>query len=274
MPSYVFCNLCGNDETKILEEAEEPYKVVKCKLCGLVYVNPQPDKEELINSYSKEYYSEWISLQRKSRLRLWRRRLKGLEKYKKRGKILDVGCGVGTFLDIAKKNGWEVYGTEISECGCRYAQENFNLDAFHGELKEANFSDNLFDVVTLWHVIEHLTNPLKTLREVRRILKKDGLLVVATPNIGNYIMRILYPLVRRKRLKLFSIDDKELHLYHFSTETIQKAIEKAGFKIVNIGFGLSATVLTKELMDYIANFVWSIFRINIGSEIKVYCIDY
>ena len=103
MSRYVNCNLCGLNRTEIIQEAEEPFKVVKCKSCGLVYTNPQPDSKLIQEHYQKEYYKEWIEKQMESRISMWKGRLKEVKKSKENGRLLDVGCGVGTFLKLARE---------------------------------------------------------------------------------------------------------------------------------------------------------------------------
>ena len=127
MPRYVACNLCGLNNTEIIQEAESPFKVVKCKSCGLVYTNPQPERKSIGEHYQEDYYKEWIEKQMDKRIPMWKRRLQGLKKYKEKGLLLDVGCGVGTFLKLAEEEGFEVQGTEISEFACKYVKNSLKI---------------------------------------------------------------------------------------------------------------------------------------------------
>ena len=270
MPKYVNCNLCGLNSTEIVQKAEYPFQVVRCKECSLAYTNPQPDKKSIDDHYQEEYYKEWIEKQMKKRIQMWRKRLGELKEYKKGGRLLDVGCGVGTFLGLAKKEGFEIYGTEISEYACSYAKNRLKGDIFCGDLEKAHFSPESFDIVTVWHTLEHLPNPLASLKEIHRILKKGGLLVVAVPNLNNYILRILYLLAKGKKLMLFSGQAKEWHLYHFSSRTLTSLLKKAGFKTINSGLDLSQITLAKKIVDFLTFVVFLIFKKNFGEAIKVY----
>lgn len=272
MPRYVSCNLCGLNDTEIVQKAEEPFKVVKCKKCGLVYTNPQPDSELIQQHYQEDYYKEWLERQMKRRIPMWKKRLKGLKKYKKKGRLLDVGFGSGTFLGLAKEEGFEIYGTEISEFACRYVKDRLGIDVFRGDLREAHFPDDTFDVITIWHTLEHLPDPKATLKEIHRLLKKDGLLVVAVPNLNNYITRILYLLAKGKKLKLFSINAKELHFWHFSNHSITSMLKKAGFEIIKIDMDLAQIELQKKIVDYLTILTRIFTGRNFGEALKIFAV--
>lgn len=270
VPEYVDCNLCGFNNTDTVQKAENPFKVVRCKECGLVYTNPQPDRKSIDNHYQEEYYKEWIEKQMEKRIHMWGKRLRELKEFKKEGCLLDVGCGVGTFLKLAKKEGFEVYGTEISEYACTYVKNRLKINIFSGDLEKAHFSPESFDIVTIWHTLEHLPNPLATLKEIHRILKKDGLLVVAVPNLNNYIVRILYLLAKSKRLLFFSGQAKEWHLYHFSNKTLMSMLKKAGFKIIKSDMDLAQITLVKKMIALLTFIFYLISKKNFGEAIKIY----
>lgn len=272
MSIYVACNLCGLNNTEIVQEAEPPFKVVKCKNCGFVYTNPQPDRELIEKHYQEDYYKEWLEKQMKRRIPMWKKRLKELQKYKKSGRLIDVGFGSGTFLNLAKEKGFEVCGTEISEYACRYVKNNLGIDVFRGDLEEAHFPPASFDVVTMWHALEHLPNPKAALKEINRILKNDGLLVIAVPNLNNFITRILYLLAKGKKLILFSVNAKELHLWHFSANSLTSMLKEAGHSIIEIDMDLAQIKFSKKIVDYLTIIVHSITRKNFGEALKIYAV--
>ncbi len=267
---YVNCNLCSRDNTTLLEQGERPYQVVKCKGCGLIYLNPQPPIQSLYQHYDKEYYRPWLEEQEKERLRLWRRRARKVQIFKRNGKLLDVGCGCGVFLKEAEHNGFQVYGTEVSEFTVNYAKNTFGIDVFKGTLKDASFPDNFFDVITFWHVLEHTTDPLGNLIEARRILKPDGILVVAVPNVRNHIYRLAYLFVKLKHQKLFSLNDREVHLYHFSVNTLKKMMEKAGFKPLKFDMDKERVSAGKLILDTLAWIIYKTLGVNFGMALEVY----
>lgn len=270
MPKTVDCNFCGQNSTEIVQKAEDPFQVVKCKTCGLVFTLPQPDKGLIEEHYQEDYYKEWLEKQMKRRIPMWKKRLKELLKYKKSGRLLDVGFGSGTFLRLAKENGFEVNGTEISEYACRYVKNHYGIDTFRGDLEEARFPSTSFDVVTLWHALEHLPDPRSTLNEIHRILKKDGVLVVAVPNLNNFITRILYFLAKGKKLKLFSINAKELHLWHFSPHSLSRLLQETGYGVMNIKLDLAQIEFPKKIVDFLTLLVHSLIRKNFGEAFKIY----
>jgi len=228
VPEYIVCNLCGQNRTQIIQKAEPPYQVVKCLNCGLVYTNPQPHQENIETHYKEAYYKDWIDKQMGRRISMWRQRLKDLQNHKQTGHVLDVGCGIGTFLLQAKKFGYEVRGTEISDFGSRYAEENFDLDVYKGDLKEARFPSTHFDIITMWHSLEHVPDPKATLKEIHRILKEDGILVIAVPNLHNFITKILYLLAKGKRLKLFSQQAKSGIFFIFPSRLYLPYLKRPG----------------------------------------------
>ena len=270
MPTYVDCNLCGQNRTRIIQKAEPPFQVVKCLNCGLVYTNPQPDINTVKAHYQEAYYREWIDSQMDRRIHMWKKRLNDIQKIKPAGKLLDVGCGIGTFLDLAKDYEYNVQGTEISEFGARHATQKSDLDVFLGDIAEANFPSDHFDIVTLWHSLEHVPNPTAHLQEINRILKADGLLVIAVPNVHNIFMRVIYLLGRRKKLKLFALDAKEWHFYFFSLQTLSALLNKTGFFPLRSEMDLAQIEPSKKMVDSLAKIVHTVTGKNYGEGLKVY----
>jgi ubiquinone/menaquinone biosynthesis C-methylase UbiE len=230
----VKCNLCGQDDFRIREEDEAPFRVLECRTCGLAFVHPMPDPVGLAGHYDENYYRAWIIQQKDNRQRMWKKRLRNLEKVIQRGHLLDVGCGDGSFLSLAKQHGWVVDGTEYSGHAAISAGERIGIHVFQGELTAARYPGESFDVVTMWHVLEHVTDPGACLREIHRILKPTGLLVLAVPNVDDRVMQVAYRLWKGKKLKLFSAEDREIHLYHFSPSTIQNYLDKVGFRCLQL----------------------------------------
>jgi SAM-dependent methyltransferase len=246
------CNLCGNDRFRVLEDTEAPVYVLKCLCCELVFVDPVPTPNSLITHYDAGYYAEWLENQREKRIRMWRRRLQTIEQYKPIGRLLDVGCATGDFLELAQRNGWHVDGTEYSPYAAAFARDLLKTDIFCGHLMDAPYEDVSFDVVTFWHVLEHVADPIRYLLEAHRILKPSGLLVVAVPNVNDYIMKTAYRIVKGRSLKLFSRDDREIHLYHFSADTLKQYLHKAGFDCLSISPDYGITEHSKRLVNFIA----------------------
>jgi len=264
------CNLCGEDKFKIVEDEEKPYYVLKCLHCGLVFVDPVPDMSYLATHYDESYYADWMAAQQTKRLKMWERRLKSIEKASQKGRLLDVGCATGDFLQQAQNSGWEIRGTEFSPYAAAYARDNLKADIFCGHLVDAHYDDSFFDVVTFWHVLEHVTDPTGYLQEAHRILKPAGLLVVAVPNVNDYPMQIAYRIVKGRPLKLFSKDDREIHLFHFSADTLRTYLQKTGFDGIRIAPDHGITDCSKKMINYLAVIFYYATGLKIFNALEVY----
>jgi SAM-dependent methyltransferase len=264
------CPVCRTALRQLVEQAEPPYQVVRCSDCGLVYVDPTPDAGELFRHYNQDYYAEWIFRQRQKRERMWTRRLKGIERMTKKGAILDVGCGEGLFLELAQQNGWRVYGTDVSAYATEFASKRLGQDLFCGEIGNAGFNAQSFDVITLWHVLEHTTSPMRTLQEVRNVLKPDGLLVLAVPNLDDRLMQAAYRLVKGRKPGLFSINDKEIHLFHFSVQSLKRLLEETGFDWVEAGPDFGVVEVSKQLINCLAAWLFYALGVHWYNSIQVF----
>lgn len=142
---------------------------------------------------------------------------------KEPGRVLDVGCGRGVLLQEFRRRGWEVQGTELSEQAASYARQTLNIPVEIGSLETLQFPANHFDAVTLWHVLEHVANPRALLAEINRILKPDGVLLVAVPNFDSLEARVA-------KDKWFHLDVPR-HVTHFSEATLESALNESGFEV-------------------------------------------
>lgn len=230
---YLKCMVCGGRRpVKRLKPFEG--RLVKCEECGLGFRNPMPP-DKTIMDYYKKIYSVIFDEEKTKRNRqeIFLNFLKNARRYLGRGgRLLDVGCGYGFFLNLAKDQGWEVYGAEMSEDACQFAQEKFGLNMFCGGLKEASFPSDYFDVVTLWNVLDHMTYPQQQLPEIKRILKNDGLLFLRLPNflfqekarrIGDAFDKLFFGHTNLSRKISVS------HLYAFTPHSIVNLLENEGF---------------------------------------------
>ncbi len=271
-PVKTICNLCGQSSFKIRENDEPPFKVLECRSCGLAFVHPVPDIAGLAVHYDEDYYRDWISEQKSKRIRMWEDRLKKLEKHRQGGRLLDVGCADGAFLKLAQERGWDISGTEHSSYAAKYVSEALDISIFCGELFTAGYPDNSFDVVTMWHVLEHVSDPKRYLKEIHRILKPSGLLVLAVPNVNDLIMQMAYRICKLRRLKLFSVSDREIHLYHFSPRTIKAYLQETGFSCLRLSPDYGIVDFPKKMINMAAVGVYYLLGIKIFNAIEVYAI--
>jgi ubiquinone/menaquinone biosynthesis C-methylase UbiE len=200
--------------------------VVSCTRCDLRYTRPLPDEEDLAELYPETYYvsnrTNWLSadvLRRAFEHGVqWRHRQALLRRPP--GRILDVGCGSGNFLAALRSRGWDAYATEFSDAAVAMAQRR-GITVHRGTVEDAGYPDDHFDVVTMWHVLEHVPAPRETLNELRRILKPDGLLVVEVPDSASLTFR----LCGRDWMGL----DVPRHLQHFTPTTLVRLLTDSGF---------------------------------------------
>lgn len=231
------CILCGTTKTNYLFSDQDflgtvsnTFENYKCLNCGLVFLYPRPSLAEISRLYLPDYVPFRPAVEDETNLvekwlnyRRWQVRRRLITHYKESGSILDVGCATGVFLhELRKTGGWQTFGIDISETALKYARQRLQLDVFVGELREAQFADNQFDVVTFWDVIEHVPEPLKTLKEVARILKDDGILVINTPNSESLAAKLWG--------KQWAGWDIPRHLQLFSRSNIELLLSQANFQ--------------------------------------------
>jgi len=229
MAKVVPCRLCGADETEGVFVVDG-LALVKCSRCGLVYVNPQPTPSERefcnLRIYRSREYKEQYFRDRRALERRFRKKLKQIERYNDRGRLLDIGCSYGFFLRVAKVRGWDVYGVEANPDAARYASEIWGLKVVQGRFEETKWPVGFFDVVTMWDVLEHMPDPTETLRTVRNILKRGGILAIQCPNIDSLVARR-----KQERWNWLTPGD---HLYYFSPHTLSLLLEKAGYSVLSL----------------------------------------
>src|SRR5262249_56183832 len=142
------------------------------------------------------------------------------------GRSLDVGGGRGAFLDRMARRGWQVLGIDFSETAVASVRENYNLPALVGTLPHPALGPSSFDVVTMWQVVEHLHDPLHTLRHAREVLAPAGKLCVEVPALDSWAYRVFGP-------DWFGLELPR-HLTHFTSDTLRAMLEKAGFAVTGL----------------------------------------
>jgi SAM-dependent methyltransferase len=257
------CPCCGGLEARTFGRstrgAGQEGATVRCNACSLVFVDPVPRSAVVHAAYGAEYYEPWQEkAEERARVRMWRRRLLLLEARRGRGALLDVGCGDGLFLKVARDAGWSVEGIEFSPEGARLSSRRLGRPVAVGDLAAVSGLKGPFDVVTLWHVLEHLVSPASLLDAASLRLRPDGLLVAAVPNLDNLPMRAAYRLARGRPLPLYEDGAREPHLSHFSPVTLRDFLGRRGLETIEVRADLCALTPVKRAIDTVARCLSSV----------------
>jgi 2-polyprenyl-3-methyl-5-hydroxy-6-metoxy-1,4-benzoquinol methylase len=225
------CLVCEHKDLKALTGYEKAF-LVKCGNCGFVFSERIPTIEELDNhykNYGSNFYCSELTIKRYNEI------LDKMESFRKTGRLLDIGCGIGFFLDVAKKRGWEVYGTEYSERLIGLLREK-GITIHEGPLNSKNYEEGFFDVVTSFEVIEHINNPTNEINQIGKLIRKGGLVYITTPNFNSLL---------RKRLKIqYNVINYPEHLSYYTPSTMNHLFSSNGFKKLKIETtGISLTRL-------------------------------
>jgi len=250
--------------------------VAKCRCCGVAFAVVVPTIQ-----YLREYYTEQFSDERYwerelSSARPWlhRRLLARIMRYKPSGTLLDVGCSFGFFINMARQFGYSVIGVEISEPAANYARNKLGLNVLSGTLEDACLEDESVDVVTLVDVLEHIPEPMATLREIRRLLRGGGLLVVRVPNFKFHWLKTLL-LKALKRRNFIGLDSRN-HVNHFTVDALTKGLHRLGFEVIDV-FPGAPNIYRKWLFDAVRVAYWAMavalkvaLGIQVGNSIEVF----
>lgn len=241
--SYLQCASCGASEFSLVFEANdfdtgnESFSLYRCPSCKLVHTSPMLTDSELSSYYKPQYYGKgkqkFSSLIEKwtisSNLRLAGSIAKQLKirsaKIERSPRVLDIGCGRGNLLKAFSRLGFECYGVERAEFPDLSIEKDIKI--YKGSLEEAKFDDRFFDVVILWHVLEHLSNPAHIISEIYRVMDSHGILIIAVPNFGSFQSRLFK--------KFWFHLDLPRHLYHFENESLNNLLISNNFKTVSVG---------------------------------------
>ncbi|MDP4266785.1 MAG: class I SAM-dependent methyltransferase [Bacteroidota bacterium] len=233
------CLICGSNnlsrELECIDHTltKEPFTLEKCSDCGFLFTNPRPEKDIIGKYYESPDYISHTNSNRGLVNGIYQfvkkynliKKLQLISNYKKSGNILDIGCGTGDFLNICKKSKWITFGIEPNDKARSFAQKNNGIDVFT-EDKLNEFENNFFDVITLWHVLEHVSDLNERIITIKRILKKDGILVVAVPNCDSKDAKIYK--------QYWAGYDVPRHLYHFTPNTIEKLFNKHNMNVIRV----------------------------------------
>ncbi len=220
------CALCGDHDVEP-HNRKFGLQTVRCRNDGPLFVSPRP--VDIAPFYSSDYYQSGLpGLYRnydrcaRSLEAEWTTRLERLEESIGKGHLLDIGCATGAFMTLAIQRGWRASGIELSGWAAEVARSR-GLDVVTGSLPNDAFKGEMFDAVTLWDCVEHLSAPAIVLAEAHRLLRPGGRLMLTTGAV---------PHKDPKRSSIWYFPP--WHLYYFSTETLTGALENAGLPVVDI----------------------------------------
>jgi 2-polyprenyl-3-methyl-5-hydroxy-6-metoxy-1,4-benzoquinol methylase len=239
------CVLCHSPERSLLFRQGD-WTVYRCNVCGLGFLDPRPDPDDLIRLYQGDYFQSHYdrgfkadSPEMQRRLSQETHRIRFFRRCKRRGRLLDIGCGMGYFLLACRKKGYAVEGMDISADSAAYVRKELGIPVSVGTLDTVDYPAASFDIVTMWHFLEHAQDPVAYIEKARRWLKPDGILVVDVPNYEGTDARKMWDCWNGWSLPY--------HFYHFSPETLEKLLAKQGFRTIRRKDYLSEYV--KERLD-------------------------
>lgn len=233
------CPWCGSEKAQIslwLRDeflTKEDFHICECLNCGLLYTMPRPNKDKIGDYYkSEEYYSHQENKKgfipkvyervKKTNLKhKYQLASKGLNV----GTLLDIGCGVGDFLHTAETHGWDCLGVEPSEVAKAIAQKRMKGKIISGEELET-LSDGSFDLITMWHVLEHVDDLKWQIAQLQRLVKPSGRVVIALPNYKSYDGQYYK--------ELWAAYDVPRHLNHFNRNTLTKMFKTSGLELIKM----------------------------------------
>ncbi|MFH0864089.1 MAG: class I SAM-dependent methyltransferase [Candidatus Gottesmanbacteria bacterium] len=228
------CPFCQGENLKFIIHCKGR-TVYKCFECGLISTAAEiihgqlsPTASLRLKKELQDHEENWFKDCLKEKpyfVARFGKRLAEIEKRKKPGKILDIGCAVGFLLELAQKHGWQVFGVDNSQKVIRYWQKILSpACVFYGTLYEASYDNQFFDAITIFDTLEHIPDLHSFFTEIRRILKKDGLLAIAVPDQAGLTSKIL---------RSHWFDFKSIpHLYFFSPDSLAMVLQQTGFKII------------------------------------------
>ena len=249
----VSCNLCGADDSAVLFPKQPGrgirQRIVKCRRCGLMYANPQ----EIIDceTFAQEGEAGVLDIAGADRQYFQKQHVQ-LPDYErivgvlaqlapKKGRLLEIGSYLGILLDRLRADGWTTTGLEPSHKVAVYSRERYGHDIIEGLLPHPALPAGAYDTVLLLHVIEHMPDPAESVREIRRLMKPGGVLVVETPRFDSLMFKLLG---RRER----SLNNCAGHLFFFAVPTLSQLLERNGFEVVRVD--LVGRTLTLDRLLY------------------------
>ena len=227
------CISCGGDRTREFIAASDRffarsnvYRLLQCESCSLVWLADPPEVSEMDRHYGPSYDQFIRKATDKESERHWRRAVDTVQRYSQGGRLLDLGCGSGSFLHCLRGGAWTLWGIEMSAAAAELARTRNHATILTDDVLQAPFPPEVFDVITCFHVFEHMTSPREVLAKVKEWLKPGGIFCVHVPNIKAAEKRLFrsywYPL------------ELPRHLFHFSPRSLRQLAQANGLEEVSV----------------------------------------
>jgi len=244
------CPICGGSDSKQRYQITR-FEVLSCRRCRQIYLYPLLSPEEIREIFAQLYTTGQGSVPElrsyygfcydddpsNPLVQLYERWLDAIELHQDPGTLLDVGCGTGLFLSVARRRGWQPFGIDDSVEATQYARDHFGLEVWVGEFSDFGAEGRSFDLITGWDIIEHARRPLELFEAVRGCLAPAGLLGLSTPNQRSILDVVAGTLYRLSGgfvtapLEKFYV---EQHFLYFTPDTLASALESSGFEVVDM----------------------------------------
>ncbi len=264
----IVCPICEGSRTKsFLRGASE--RIVRCLGCGLIYVNPRRTSQKVNTFFEEEYIPDEARLKEKftnTRAPALAMEAEIIKRYKPRGRILDVGCAGGEFLQNFLNLNWICEGVEPSTVAAETAHA-LGIDIYQGALQDISLEKAHYDVITVIDTLFFTAWPLENLRIIHHGLKADGVLAVEYPGFTFRMARNIGPISLLINGRWIHMDENSPHLFYFSSRTIRKLLDKAGFIVVSehpIPSPDYGGRLYRMLIKGYYYFSWLLFKISFG----------
>jgi len=226
------CVLCGSAQLVRWRWIDQWF-IEKCGRCGLAVLNPHPTDAEMHEEYNKYWGYPPTPTEPEEKARQVAKqdgRVRQVNELKSPGRWLDVGAGTGTLLVRARQDGWDIYGCEIARHLVEYAAQEYDLTLYQGMLQEYR-PPCQFDVISMYHILEHVASPINLLRGAHERLKGNGLLVVEVPNVTSLDARLA-----GKKWEGWALP---VHFYHFTPDTLTEMLEYSRFRVICLDYDQS-----------------------------------
>jgi 2-polyprenyl-3-methyl-5-hydroxy-6-metoxy-1,4-benzoquinol methylase len=244
------CPVCSRSDPRLRYRLAK-LRVYECTDCALVYLWPRLTEGAVRDLFHRLYTEGEGSLpELKSYydftyddspanplVQLYERWLNAIECMRPVGRILDIGCGTGLFLAVARRRGWEPYGVDACAEAITHARDHFGLDVWEGEFTDFTGNGKTFDAITMWDIIEHARDPLKLLRAARQQLEPRGVLGISTPNQRSVLDVVAGGMYRLSGARITRPLEKfyiEQHFLYFSPDTLRATLGRADLEVAQL----------------------------------------